>query len=148
MRFHVVWISALLFIFWKSPFSEGLIDAYNQVAPMQITRVVDYTDLVVLLMLPIPYYLMRYIDRLKVTAINRIHPVFVLFPVMIAFMATQPPRYYYYTRSQGNLKCFNCYVTLRYNQDELVTRLKEHGIVFDSILNFGCLEKGERIRLQ
>ncbi len=133
IRYHAIWISAAMFIFWKSPFSAGLIDVYNQVAPIQITRVVDYSDLLVLLLLPIPLYLMRHIDRLQVITINRVHPVFVLAPVMVGFMATSMPQHYYYVRSEGNLKCYNCFITLRYNQDEIVQKLQANDIVFDSI---------------
>jgi hypothetical protein len=36
------------FIFWKSPFSQSLIDWVNGVSPVPIGRIVDYTDLVAL----------------------------------------------------------------------------------------------------
>ncbi len=40
------------FAFWKSPLSQPVIDALNVFLPYQIGRVVDYTDLVALLILP------------------------------------------------------------------------------------------------
>ncbi|MBO9563898.1 MAG: hypothetical protein J7621_14040 [Niastella sp.] len=136
IRYHSIWISAVFFIFWKSPFSSGLIEVYNQVTPIQITRVVDYSDLFVLLLLPIPFYIMRHIDRLKAITISRVHPVFVLIPLMVGFMATQPPRYYRYVRTDSNLTCYNCYVTLRYSQDEIVQKLQDDQLAFDSIKPF------------
>lgn len=136
IRYHAIWVSAVLFIFWKLPLSSGLIDVYNRVAPVQITRVVDYSDLLVLLLLPVPFYIMRNIGHLSVIAIKRVHPVFVLIPVMASFMATSPPRYYRYVRTEGNLRCYGCTITLRYNQDEIVQKLQEDHIVFDSIKPF------------
>jgi hypothetical protein len=136
IRYHSIWISAVFFIFWKSPYSSGLIDIYNRVAPIGITRVVDYSDLFVLLLLPIPFYIMQHIDRLKAIKISRVHPAFVLIPLMVGFMATQPPRYYRYVRTDGNLKCYNCYITLRYSQDEIVQKLQDDQLAFDSIKPF------------
>src|SRR5438552_2623668 len=49
---HHVWrvgVSvALLFTFWKSPESQGLIDLFNAIAPIQIGRTVDWSDLAAL----------------------------------------------------------------------------------------------------
>ena len=42
-----------LFIFWKSPLSQPLIDAWNGVGPFTIVRVVDWTDLLALPVLPL-----------------------------------------------------------------------------------------------
>lgn len=44
---------ALAFVFWKSPWSQPLIDAWNGLAPMQIGRVVDVTDAMALAILPL-----------------------------------------------------------------------------------------------
>jgi hypothetical protein len=57
-------ISAALFAFWKSPFSQGAIDCYNQFAFIQTSRIVDYTDLFVLVLLPIPWLLIKRMDSL------------------------------------------------------------------------------------
>ncbi|MFM8834327.1 MAG: hypothetical protein ACKOEV_11970, partial [Cytophagales bacterium] len=54
---YSVWMSALLFAFWKSPFSQSLIDLYNQIAFIQTSRIVDFTDMYVLLLLPVPYFI-------------------------------------------------------------------------------------------
>jgi hypothetical protein len=48
-------------------------------------------------------------------------------------MATSPPPSHYYTRTEGNLVCYRCNMTVNYNQDEIVWRLKEVNIVFDRI---------------
>ena len=48
-----------LFVFWKSPLSQGLIDFYNENGFLQTSRIIDYTDLWVLVLLPIPYYIIK-----------------------------------------------------------------------------------------
>ena len=48
-------------------------------------------------------------------------------------MATSPPADYYYTMSNGNLTCYRCHVTVNYDQDEIVKKLRVHGITFDSV---------------
>lgn len=133
---HVLWLSAAFFVWWKSPLSGALIEAYNSIAPIQITRVVDYSDGWVLLLLPVPAYIISKPDRLQAMAIIRLHPALVLLPCMVAFMATSPPRYYRYNRSEGNLRCYNCYVTIKLSQEEIVQKLKAEHFEFDSIKPF------------
>ncbi len=48
--------TGLLFLIWKSPFSSEFINYWNFHIPLQIGRVVDYSDLVALLVLPLSYY--------------------------------------------------------------------------------------------
>ncbi len=43
------------FTFWKSGFSQPLIDAFNQCCQIKIGRVIDYTDLIALIMVPIAH---------------------------------------------------------------------------------------------
>ncbi|HLZ17148.1 MAG TPA: hypothetical protein VKQ08_08910 [Cyclobacteriaceae bacterium] len=129
----IIVVSALLFVFWKSPFSQGFIDRYNEYALIPTSRVVDDSDLYVLLLLPIPYGIMRRIDRLPGFKVTQINPLLVIIPTVIALIATSPPPSYYYTRSKGNLTCYKCDVTVSHNQDVIVAKLKSWGIVFDSI---------------
>ena len=49
----IVWGIALSFIYWKSGFSQTLIDLFNDMAPFRISRVIDYSDLIALVVLPI-----------------------------------------------------------------------------------------------
>lgn len=47
--------TAIFFIFWKSPFSQILIDYWNSFEILRIGRVVDYSDLIALFVLPFSY---------------------------------------------------------------------------------------------
>ena len=130
---QTAWISAALFIFWKLPLSQGLIDVYNQFSMVETSRVVDITDLYALLFLPIPYFLIERIDRMDFLKVDRM-PVFLIFvPAIFALMATSPPPHFYYTRTKGNLACSGCNITVHYTQDQVIEKLKKADIVFDSI---------------
>lgn len=51
---------AIIFIFWKSPYSENLISFWNSFGILPIWRVVDYTDLFALSVLPLAYFYSNY----------------------------------------------------------------------------------------
>ncbi|MEP7230402.1 MAG: hypothetical protein ABI691_09130 [Ginsengibacter sp.] len=131
----VIQITALLFVFWKSSLSQTLIDFYNEHTFIQTSRVVDYTDLYVLVLLPVPYFIIRRINSLDLIKVNGVHQMVAFFPTIFILMATSPPPSYYYTRSAGNLQCYKCSITVHYNQSEIVKKLTELDIVFDSIVS-------------
>lgn len=133
LKQYSLFISALLFIFWKSPLSQVFIDFYNEFAFIRIFRIIDYTDLFVLLLLPIPYFMITRIDSLDFIKINNVNPLLVLLPTVFILMATSPPPGHYYTSSDGNLRCYKCHITVDYNQAEIIAKLSKLDIVFDSI---------------
>lgn len=133
LKQHSVWVSAVLFAFWKSPLSQAPIDLYNQIAFIQTSRTVDFTDLYVLLLLPIPHFIINKIDNLNFIKIHGVSALTVLLPTVLTLMATSPPPSHYYTRTEGNLACYKCNITVNYNQDEILEKLKKVDIVFDSI---------------
>lgn len=49
-------ITAVFFIFWKSPLAQPMIDAWNNITAFHISRTVDYSDYIALLMLPAAWY--------------------------------------------------------------------------------------------
>lgn len=148
LKVHSVWISAILFTFWKSGYSEGLISLYNQYALIPITRVIDYSDLFVLLFLPISYHIIQKIGGWDSIKIMHLHPLFVCIPSLFALMATSPPPSFNYTLTNGNLYCFKCHITVNYSQEEIVRKLRNNNIVFDTIfpMNEKVLERNPYLR--
>jgi tetratricopeptide (TPR) repeat protein len=62
IRRHIPVIHALIaaaFVAWKSPLSDPLIEAWNATTPFRIARVVDYSDLVGLSVLPLSVAYLR-----------------------------------------------------------------------------------------
>ncbi len=83
-------LTAFLFIFWKSPFSEILIDFWNSLTSLNIGRIIDYTDFFALLILPVSYfYSEREMRELyTVSFARRILASFVVIISVFAFTAT------------------------------------------------------------
>ena len=84
-------LTALGFIWWKSPLSQGFIDFWNSNAPYAIGRVVDYLDLLALTAL-LPAYALT--QGRQTSARLRLHPVFPLALAFFAFAATSKSPYY------------------------------------------------------
>ncbi len=63
---------AVLFVWWKSPFSGAAIEAWNGLGLWSITRVVDYSDLLALLSLPAAYRYSRVCRSLLLAQLLRI----------------------------------------------------------------------------
>ena len=55
-RLLIYMLTGILFVCWKSPFSQGLIDFWNSFEILKISRVVDFSDLSALSVLTISYH--------------------------------------------------------------------------------------------
>ncbi|MBL7855893.1 MAG: hypothetical protein JNL17_15950 [Cyclobacteriaceae bacterium] len=85
-------LTALIFVVWKTPLSTDLINWTNHTFGTEFSRIVDYTDLVTLLILPISY---RHFKRNTDTNIDhnfRIVQILILGISIFAFVATTLPR--------------------------------------------------------
>jgi len=135
LKQNSIWISAILFIFWKSPISQPFIDFYNKFSPIQTSRIIDYTDLIALIFLLVPYWLINNIASFQKIQIQKIHEVFILIPTALALMSTSPPPSYYYTYSQGNLRCHKCSMTIKKSEVEIRNILRKNNIKIDTLIN-------------
>jgi len=136
--------SGLLFVFWKSHISQEVIDFYNAFAIIQISRVVDYTDLIALFSLPFVYWYARKLTKISQWKFNfgpKVSLV-ILLPVVFVFIATAPPYYLRYTYSNGNLKCYKCNATIKMSETEILQLMSEMdlNIQIDSQLTYGLSE--------
>ncbi|WP_353778421.1 hypothetical protein [Winogradskyella sp. 3972H.M.0a.05] len=122
-------VTGIFFIFWKSEYSQSFIDLYNSITPIQITRVVDYTDLLALSMLPLTYFIIKRVHQFGSLRIQLgwIKPVAVLIPAIVIFMATSPPHRFYYTHSSGKLHLYGIKKTVKLNKSEVLYQLSKHG---------------------
>ena len=81
----IFWLTGLLFIIWKSHFSQILIETFNNFNLLKITRTIDYTDLIALLILPIAYNFESKKENIRAI---RISPIFPLIISAFSFIAT------------------------------------------------------------
>lgn len=95
---------AVAFTWWKSSYSQYLIDFLNEYTLVTITRTVDYTDLLALFVIPIANYVhtnrTRFSLKMKFTEILKI-PVMVV--AMFAIMGTSVmmPHHNYQIRKEN-----------------------------------------------
>jgi hypothetical protein len=108
-RTHIYWITAIGFIFWKSSYSSYFIDEWNQLGIFNINRVVDYTDLFALIILPVSYC---YFIQVKTNKI-RVHPLPIILITAFAFIATSRTKHIY----------IGYQYKLPYGKNELIRRL-------------------------
>ena len=129
LRTFSIFISFVLFIFWKSPFSEGFIDFYNHISPIAVARVVDYTDFIAFVFLVIPFLLIKYDALLQPFKIRKISPALVLVPSVFVMMATSPPPYYRF--GSDGIVLFNDYsFKIPKSKTEALDKLKNRNILF------------------
>ncbi|MFT5778517.1 MAG: hypothetical protein ACI837_001473 [Crocinitomicaceae bacterium] len=87
-RAWIFWVVGILFVFWKSSYSQSFIDGWNSISMLQISRVVDYSDLLALLVLPIASEFNRRKESIQTF---KLHPVIPLMIAAFSFGATSNP---------------------------------------------------------
>lgn len=112
-------ITAFVFAFWKSGYSESVIHFWNSYSFLTVNRVIDYTDLFALLILPVSFKLQAQDNPMRHL---KIKPVIPIICSSFAFMATS-----YYTDYD-----YDAVYVFNFPKDTLKVR-------FDSIdtLNYG-----------
>lgn len=117
-------IVAVLFIYWKSPFSQTLIDNWNiYVSQFSINRTIDYTDTLCLLVL-IPLY--KYYpgnSRHSSTLSILFKPMFVV--ALFGMIASSKPDFYY-----GNDIEINKRLKFNLSEKELIDKIEKNGYAY------------------
>lgn len=124
IKWNVI-LTGVFFLFWKSPFSQGFIDFYNSITFIEITRVVDYSDLIALSILPLSYFFIKRLKdfkRLRIEKIN-IHPLIILLPSIIIFMASSPPYWHEFIYSKGNVKFYKNRINISESQQKILDKI-------------------------
>ena len=85
-------MTIVFFIFWKSPFSQFVIDTFNSLGLFSLTRVIDYTDFIAFSILPLSIYVLDNVEKFEIKlqnkTIKKIATNSLLLLSMIVFMAT------------------------------------------------------------
>lgn len=85
LKTHIIITIGLLFVFWKSPLSSFFIDSFNSIAPYSIGRIVDYSDVWALLVLPVAHNYLAFEFRVPRFKLYRILPLCL---AIFSFLAT------------------------------------------------------------
>lgn len=84
LKDKIYFASAIIFIYWKTIYSEPLIHIINQYSIINLNRVVDLTDLLALLILPFSYSYLQKDSKIYIT----INPIFIIILTSFSFIAT------------------------------------------------------------
>lgn len=88
IKSNVSLVVGVLFVLWKSPIADLLIDAWNQMGILSIDRTIDYTDLAALIVLPFVHKFIVGLDIVdfKENIRANIHPVFINLAILFSFI--------------------------------------------------------------
>ncbi|MFT4016821.1 MAG: hypothetical protein QM668_07640 [Agriterribacter sp.] len=125
------WIATttgLLFIVWKTPFTEPIINFVNTLPYIGISRVVDYSDYIALGILPFSHYLILQVKEHKRSQIFRPYiaatRITLLSLSAFAFCATSMPRRY--EMPKGTIYIGKKY-TIKLSKGALIQSIKDAG---------------------
>lgn len=122
-------LTALFFIWWKSPFSDDFIEWYNQYAVVPIARVIDYSDYIALSILPISHHTLKKLEVKRLGKRQSHRWIYVILPLAsLILMSTSPPKSFYYHFSNGNMECFKCTVSVPMSEEEIINYLRSLGL--------------------
>lgn len=133
-RERAIWWAALFFIFWKTPWSGPVISWYNDFAPIPISRIVDYSDFWALLVLPLPYWLIRRYHHSAPTPVRLVISSqslagwSLLLVTSLSFIATSPPLWYSFQQSSGNVTFYDTRYRTGMTQSEVLGALSDRGV--------------------
>jgi hypothetical protein len=129
LKENSIFAAGLFFTFWKSPFSESFIKIYNVISPIPIHRIVDYSDLLVLSLLPIPYFLIKNINILEQFSLKKTNAFAVLLPTILVLMSTSQMRTYTYSPETGVLTFRDIQFEIRKTKEDLLKEIQSQNIV-------------------
>lgn len=117
-KFLIYVLTSVLFVFWKSPFSQGLIHIWNSLGLFGIGRTIDYSDLLSLSMLSFSYFYSKTIEQkmFSVDFTKRIYTSFVILLSIFAFTATS-------YKEDRNVNFDKSY-TFKGSKEQLIANLK------------------------
>lgn len=124
-RSAVVAVSAVAFVLWKSPLSEGLLEGWNEIGLWPLHRVVDYTDWLALTVLPAAHRLAGRVPRARRVASAKLprrpRAIATATLAVLAFAATSVPM------PEHDLTDATTYV-LRWSRSEVSAAVRSLGL--------------------
>jgi hypothetical protein len=121
-------ISALFFIYWKTKFSDSLIDFINKNDIVIFSRVIDFTDFVALIVLPIPWTLIN--DKKTLTLKSKFVSTFFLVLFTFCVLTATSIRKGYILKPEGTIT-INQKHELKVPKDTVLARINQLGYSYE-----------------
>jgi hypothetical protein len=119
---------AIFFIWWKSSLSTSFIATWNDVIPVSIARVVDYWDLIALIVLPLAFNIATQTSDPTVRYRRYFIPLIGCIAVF-AFCFTTAPRYAAYYYPPNEIRFYGSFKTHK-SEQEILEKLTSKEISF------------------
>lgn len=104
-----IMISVSFFIFWKSAFSQPFINYFNEIGIFKINRVIDYTDFIAFLVIPLTKYVLDNVKKFEIILNSHIMKKLATYSLLtissISFIATSKEDDDYDERNQFPNNC-------------------------------------------
>lgn len=131
-----------LFIWWKTPASQGFIDMFRLYGPFAIDRVVDYSDFLAVLILPLGFVYQEkgYARPIFHTRLRHSSGYVLAGIALFAFCATSMPLRYRHQIKEGKLFMFDSY-EVKMSESKIQEKWTEMGLRFqkDSTTNYASV---------
>ncbi len=135
-------LSGACFIWWKTPASQDFIDIFSQYGPFVIGRVVDYTDFIAVLILPIGFWYQKkgYVLPASQIPLRQISGYALAGIAVFAFCATSMPLRFRQHIKEGKLYMFDSY-EVKMSEAAIQEKWTEMGLRFqkDSTTNYASV---------
>lgn len=131
LKKHIFIVTAILFAFWKSETSQILIDSWNSLNILQVDRIVDYTDILcIIVLIPLYWYLPKSLLSKVSTKKLVSYPIMLL--TLFAIVATSRARHI-----PADTMYLNEYFKVNSTKDFFLKQLEKNKVKYtitDSIL--------------
>ena len=121
----IAFIIGFLFILWKSPLSTPVIDFVNSLTFLSFRRIIDYSDLMALMVLPFSHFLLNKANFQNLAAIDFYRPLKIVTLTIagFAFTATSMVRH---ELPKGTVYIGKSY-TVKMSKDALLNKINDLG---------------------
>jgi len=124
-RSTICTIVVILFIWWKTPYSQPIIDLVNQVSSVSVARTIDYSDYIALPVVFAPYFIKS--AEYKLSFVKRIAAFVIAAICFISFCSTSIIRKFTITPDFSHRLSFNEEYKTRSTQEEIIRKLDNLG---------------------
>jgi hypothetical protein len=126
LKYSASIITGIIFILWKSPPSTPAIELINRLSFIPIHRVIDYSDLWALLILPISHYLINYYKNLPALKLSQVTSLSRIALLGVAFFAFCSTSVLWRETPQGTIFIGESY-NIKLSKDSIISTIKGLG---------------------
>jgi hypothetical protein len=126
----IAFITAIVFIWWKSPLSASFIIWWNETMFFSISRTIDYSDLLALIVLPVAMIIAQR-NSDPITKYRRLFIPVIGCVTIFSFCFTSAPRYIY-SHYAGSEVLYDYSFKTRLSEQDILNKLHQQNISYST----------------